>query len=492
MKSIQKQNSNLDNFIFSIDEDDNIRLSAAHFDRWLIKTGFFKRNGQLYLAENGTYTEITHSRFVQILKGAILDFATENKINKDICFNALFSNTAYSYFLENNFVGEPPQIINDTSKEIRLHFNNCVVEITRDSITERPHSDYDGVFQKALSSERDFHRCDNYEDSTIVGIYRKMAGDEDNFLTLKHTIGYLISKHKAQKKALAIWLTDQGYNIAANGGRGKSFFSKLFKEFRTTVNKNLCGKKINDRFALSRINEDTNVFVLEETNNKYNMTELNEFITGEVEIEKKNKDERTLDFLSTPKVLIISNWQMGYDVNNGSTERRLAVLGFSDHFQKNRMCDLFPDCDDDILSPVWKNQYPEEMISFDNFVVHCCQLHLQDPDYLIKLKPSASDSENRLKQTIGDDFYSWFENYLDDKKSEIEKYGKLPRKNISADYENVTGDYKMSSCEFKKNIEKYCSIKGIGFSMKKSNSVEYFLFSFNDLNLKNEVSNNEF
>ncbi len=129
-------------------------------------------------------------------------------------------------------------------------------------------------------------------------------------------------------------------------------------------------KKLLPYFAFQSVSLDTSVIEFNDVDKKFRFDKLFSIITDGITVEKKNKDEMTIPFDQSPKVIISTNYTIaGVD---DSTLDRQFIVEFSDHYSKShKPIDEFGH----LFFDEWDK---EEWNRFDNFMIKCLQFYLSN------------------------------------------------------------------------------------------------------------------
>jgi hypothetical protein len=157
-----------------------------------------------------------------------------------------------------------------------------------------------------------------------------------NFINKVTTLGYLMTKYKNPGLPKAVYCIEPNVleeeEGSHNGGTGKSIFMNSVGKLRNTIF--LSGQRIkggdDDQFLYQTVNFDTDVVKIDDMSSKVDLNVFLPDITGDLTINKKNKDAFTIPYAKSPKFCITSNHAIKRF--NGSLKRRIHFASFSDYY----------------------------------------------------------------------------------------------------------------------------------------------------------------
>jgi len=116
----------------------------------------------------------------------------------------------------------------------------------------------------------------------------------------------------------------------ANGGAGKSLLTQAFNKIRATTIED--GKRFhtNERFALSNVNYDTRILVIDDIPDHFDFSKLFPLISERAVVEKKYQDKFVIAYEKSPKIVLTSNYPI--DGDDESSKRRKVEFILSDTF----------------------------------------------------------------------------------------------------------------------------------------------------------------
>jgi len=221
----------------------------------------------------------------------------------------------------------------DTRNSGILFFKNVFVLIDKNTIKTFDYSKLDNLVQEHFIFESqiiDFNikPTKEYKKSQFYEFLKLSTNDKKHLSNVISSIGYMLHRYKNPSVAKAIILSDilsQATNTA-NGRSGKGLIIKALEKVLNIVEYN--GKNIDlnkDRFAFQSITPQTDLFVLQDVQQNFSFEALFAVITDKMNIEKKHQDKTTLDFESSPKIAVTTNYTLT-DKGGSHTDRKHLVL----------------------------------------------------------------------------------------------------------------------------------------------------------------------
>ncbi len=364
----------------------------------------------------------------------------------------LFSrgNLEWLDILENNFN-------RDKRNEAFFYFKNCFVRVTKSGITVHNYEELDGLIWKKQITGRNFQLSDSESDFKKF-IYLICREDEKRYNSFISVIGYLLHDNKNPANAKAIIFMDEKVDEGANGGCGKSLVGNAISRVRKSLR--LGGKNFKfDRFSLQSYEPGTNIIEFNDLSKNFPFELLFTAITDNWAFEKKNKDERIVDFKDVPKILLSTNYTIkGVDE---STLRRQFILEFSDYFNIRYTPEM------EFGKRFFDDWNEEEWNSFFSFMIRCELYYLQNGlvDY-----ERVNVDHKKLVESTAEEFVDFMEDIeidkLHDKKEQHQKFIE-----IYPDYS------KLHQKTFTSWVKLYAKLKGLKFEPKKSGAERGFILS---------------
>lgn len=356
--------------------------------------------------------------------------------------------------------------IKDTAECSFMFFKNCILKITSDGIKKIKYEEIDGhVFEKEII---DFNlTCDNVErnDGTFFSFMRHICNNDDpgimekNSESLMSIVGYLLHRFKDPANAKAVVFMDPFRGEGANGGTGKSLFTKAFEKVRPCVYED--GKFFNskDKFALSQVEYNTRILVLDDISENFDFSKLFPLITEKAVIERKYENKYTILFDRSPKIVITTNYTL--NASDESSRRRKIEFVLSDFFSTELTPEDFY-CH--LLFLEWDQQDWED---FYLLMAYCIWYYLMCGI----IKPQINVAERTLKMQAHPFFIEYGNGYI------------LP--NVKYDKKKVYDDYytknpgvaKVELTTFRRWLKLYADAYGFKFTETHSGNDNFFEYS---------------
>jgi hypothetical protein len=284
----------------------------------------------------------------------------------------------------------------DTEDTCYLYFQNCAVQVGRDTVTTIDYLDLDGFVWKKHVIDREFKGV-GLDGGMFEKFLRLAAGrDEKRFNSLRSVAGYLLHSYKTSANNKAIIMNDELISENPNGGSGKGMFCNAIGRMKRTAT--LDGKQFSfeKSFPYQTVGADTQVLVFDDVRKNFAFEQLFSLITEGITLEKKNKDAIHIPVSRSPKLVITTNYTIGGI--GGSFERRKFEVEFSSYFGAHRTpfdefgCMLFDD---------WT---ADEWARFDSFMIGCVQYYLTNG--LVAHESVNLDLRKFIKETCSE-FVEW-------------------------------------------------------------------------------------
>ncbi len=232
------------------------------------------------------------------------------------------------------------------------------------------------------------------------------------------------------------------------GRTGKSLVGKAISYLRDSARIDGKNFAFGDRFTFQQVNPTTEIVEFNDVNQKFDFEKLFSVLTDDMTVEYKNKRPFPLPFEKSPKIMVSTNYSIRG--TGDSFSDRMFEIEFSDYYNaKRKPIDEFGH----LFFDGWDE---EEWNRFDNFMVECLQLYLDEG--LIDYKKVNVDEKKLLLETSSeflafmkysfvvsheyekDDLYNKFATYLG---YENDIFGKCPvKKNTFTKYLKTFADYR--------------------------------------------------
>lgn len=287
---------------------------------------------------------------------------------------------------------------------------------------------------------------------------------EQHFLNKCFALGYLLHRFKREDFAKFVYIMDDTIKESdddANGGTGKSLAIRGLKELINVFT--IDGKDnnlTNNNHLLGGLQKEHDLINIEDGNKGLTFDFFYNKITGEIEVNPKQRQSYAINYEDAPKFAGTFNY--GMSKNRGSDLRRLFFVSFGDYY--HAYTDKFNSerkVSDDFGYSFFQDWNDEQYNKFYNFLMQCCQLYLANIRNEFKA-PMDNITVNNLKAQIGDNCIEWAQNYFSDE-SNFNIY--IDKLDLYNDYVNAIGNKSaLGIGNFKKAVKNYCKLEGFIFN----------------------------
>lgn len=404
-------------------------------------------------------TSVNKHIFIRIMDNIVCEVGKKDLIDEILLFvHEHESRTVYEAFLKNigkffndDFLRALPAknvvFRKDKKDAMQLYFQNCIVKITKDNISTHPYSELSGYIWESQILQRDFKITKVSDDCDFARfIFNISNNDNKRVMTTCSALGFMIHNFKNSAYCPAIILNDEVISDHPEGGTGKGILIKAIEQFVTTATEEGKTFSFDKNFVYQKVNSDTKLLFFQDVNKSFDFERLFSVLTDGIAVEKKGRDAVYIPFVDSPKIAITTNYAMRGSGN--SHERRRFEIEISQYYNKNRNPYsefgrmMFTEWDED------------EMIQFDNYMITCAQIYLQDglvqqefvnlPEKRLMVETSHEFiefmSDQSLvgligKSTLYNEFLTEFENYRKDKWFTKTKFGNWVK--LYCSYNNI-------------------------------------------------------
>ena len=176
--------------------------------------------------------------------------------------------------------------------------------------------------------------------------------------------------HKNLSYCPAVILNDEVISDSPEGGTGKGIFMNALSQMKKVVTIDGKSFTFERSFAYQLVSADTQILVFDDVKKYFDFERLFSVVTEGLTLEKKNKDAIKIPFSKSPKIAITTNYAIKGSGN--SFARRKWELELHQHYNKNYSpLDEFGK----LMFGDWDES---EWCIFDNYMVYCLQLHLNE------------------------------------------------------------------------------------------------------------------
>ncbi len=414
----------------------------------------YTANSQLFYFKNGS-VEITADKIDFISKN-------ENKSNKYVWEKKVITNNFkkldkfFEYYRD------------DSGKNrIKILYKNCdfmnyLINGSRVYWRKEIEEPFDTV------NEQEAYRKANL--FTLNGKYlttEEQITQEQHFLNKCFALGYLLHRFKREDFAKFVYIMDDTVKESdddANGGTGKSLLIRGLKEILNVFY--IDGKDTNltnNNHLLGGLKKDHDILNIEDGSKSLTFDYFYNKVTGDVDINPKQRQGHTLDFNDSPK--FVGTFNYGMNKNRGSDLRRVLFVSFGDYYHAHT--DRFNNerkVSDDFGYQLFLDWNTTQYNEFYNFLMQCCQLYLANMRNEFKA-PMDNITVNNLKAQIGDNFIEWAEDYFSD--DAVFNKNIIRKEMVDSYIEGVGKKSAFGPGRFKKSVEKFCNLNGWVFNPKR-------------------------
>jgi hypothetical protein len=203
--------------------------------------------------------------------------------------------------------------IEDTQDKSYIFYKNVVVTITKDAVETQDYNELTGHIWKNQILDRE------YAGALPPDTHNKLEGPFYKFLSainpsceldcLMSIIGYLLHRFKRRDFAKAVVFYDANIDMADPcGGTGKTLLAQSLGYIRKLIQEDGKMNDLSSRFSLSRVTNDSELFLMDDVSRNYPFEKLFALITGDFVVEKKHQNRYSIPFELTPKLIITSNY----------------------------------------------------------------------------------------------------------------------------------------------------------------------------------------
>ena len=286
-----------------------------------------------------------------------------------------------------------------------------------------------------------------------------------NFINKVTTFGYMLRKYKSRGLPKAVYCMETSVmeeeEGSHKGGTGKSLYLSSLDLMRNVVFLNGQSMKNNKwDFIFQRIGFDTDIVRIDDLSSAIDMNLFLPDITGDLQVNPKNRDEFVIPFDRSPKFGFTSNHAIKrFD---GSLKRRIQFVSFSDYYHSENAEENLKERSPrtEFGRDLLKDYTAADMNLFYNFMLQCVRAYMQ----IGLVEPDMPDIEVRQKRAaVGEVFLNWADDWLYNRlNSEVDRFEAF---NAIAEYCNkLKVRNPITLTNFKKKVKLWCDIRGYQFN----------------------------
>jgi hypothetical protein len=414
-------------FKINLDKDKKKHISLHRLYRdgilnTLVELGYYKR-----CHENNTYTFIRDiANILDEVEPYIMKDEIFARIKADYVDTVVFEYAETTVSIEaaklhelfllqshlifnDNFLDILPKhnkpIMKDNKMESYYPFQNKVIKVTADNITEIEYSALDRacIWRKHIL-KRDYVLSADVTCQFEIFISNICKNDINRGKSVISALGYLLHNYSNPSNGQAVIAYDEEITDLKNpmGGTGKGIIMQAIAQLRTVVK--IDGKKFDekDKFSFQDVNERTQVVSFDDVKAELGFDRFNSVLTEGWNIEPKRKPSFFIPPKDSPKVYITSNAIIR---GEGTTAQRrqfiIELAPFYSNLIKQKLEPIRHIHGCDFFSNDWADQ---EWNAFYGYMLNCVQYYLAHG--LVYCKPIGL-GYNKLRQSTSDDFFKW-------------------------------------------------------------------------------------
>lgn len=248
--------------------------------------------------------------------------------------------------------------------------------------------------------------------------------EENRALAVKmFHIGHMLHRKRMKSKDWAPIMMDYNTPLdmdGANGGVGKSFlYQDVFPSAGYSVVKvrKQTKRPSESEFLFDQVTQDTDIVYFDECGKDFRYDDLNDTITGDMVVNKKNKSMFTIPYAQVPKMAFLTNY-VPKDFDASSDRRHIYDVS-SDYFHQKSPTNSYAETRT-IMSEfgcaLMQDDYPAEDWNRDlNLLMQIEQFYLDVSRDNVKLAPPMHNIMKRHDKSMYDDeFESWADRFYSD------------------------------------------------------------------------------
>ncbi len=277
-------------------------------------------------------------------------------------------------------------------------------------------------------------------------------------------LGYLLHSYKDDSVSKMVWGVDNEVveENKSYGRSGKSlYFHKalfIFKESLYIGSRN--ARIMENEFLFNNVNENTRYILFDDADKNFPVKRLFTYITGDLNVNRKNKDPFVISFFKSPKFAYTSNFAPT-DLDPSLVDRTLFVA-WGDWY--HGLTERFPEYKprDDFGHNFFSDWDNEQWIKFINLMAQSLAFFLGTPEVIGA--PESNIKKRNLIAEMGILFMEWATDYFTDDRLNCD----VVKNDAFADFKmkkSIKDNY--SSQLFKKKIEQFCELNGYIFNPRE-------------------------
>ncbi len=358
---------------WEFNRENNMSISREKFYKVADGLGFKLHQSEPVCIEGYIIKKQTERDFFDAIKAYIKEDDADTYIDIANAFESFIQKNG-TFTISRLQILNTDSIVKDTNNTAYKFYNNGFLFITASEFSFKTYDTLSGFIWYENILQRTYIACAS--GGKYVEFLKLCTKYDSNESHIKKVIGYLAHQFKDETTAYIVVLTEECADPKNGGGSGKNIFSSLFG--KTTTYTSIPGDVISYDSKFLQSWNGQRIFGISDVPKKFNFSFLKEPSSGGGLLEKKFKDQKTIDVQDMPKFLIQTNF--GYETSDGGLKRRIIPIEFTDFFTKAGGVDVHFGC-----------HFPNGWVladwnGYDNFIAECIVewisggLKLQAPD----------------------------------------------------------------------------------------------------------------
>lgn len=296
------------------------------------------------------------------------------------------------YFSKTTLEGLPffqnLKFMRDTKDEAFLFYRNAFVKITPKGISTHPYTELQGNIWKSQQIDREIKLTDEYDTCDFATfVFRAVTGKKEadidtnkpehqvllkRVISMATAIGYLIHGYKNPAVTKVVLPVDGKVSRekVPNGRSGKSLFFKAIGHVVKMITIDARNFNFNNPHAFSGVTLDTRIIHFNDVPAKFPFDNLFGLITEDFTVNPKNLPSFTIPFAESPKMGVTTNFTP--ETGGDSRKARQFIVEFTDYFNADRTPK------EEFGRLFFQEWDAEEWNRFDNYIINCVHLYLQE------------------------------------------------------------------------------------------------------------------
>lgn len=345
-------------------------------------------------------------------------------------------------------------ILRDTPAAAYFTFTNGIVKVTDKGAELLTYGEVNKSVWK--SQVIDFNvDVDNFFDESLCEFYDflvKISGE--NIMYLLSLVGYLLHRYKDPARPFAVILAEETEDEKKGGGTGKGILVTALSYMANIERVDGKNFKLDKSFAFQRVGLDTKIVAIEDVRKNVDFEGFYAIITEGMTIEKKNKDEFTIPYKDSPKILFTTNYTIAG--NGGHGKRRQKVFELGNHFSSSHTPM------DEYKHRIFDDWDPDEWNRFYNLMFTCVAAYLQAGIPVVENSEKMKRKHMRLNFTP--EFMEWWDGYLENGAADFKAFRDMYSAYLLS---NNLEKKDYSQKRFRAAIEEACDRFGMTLEIKR-------------------------